>query len=131
MNNLILFLFIIIFTYYLIFTNNKESFFVYSAPKRCDTCNYKSKLDCTTCINCGYCYSEGKEPQCVFGNSDGPSFNNDCIKWQYGDNIISKSTDPYYYPISYYNYKTSSYRHYYGKNTGRRKNHHNNWTYEL
>jgi hypothetical protein len=68
----------------------------FSGLSYCDDCGYRSRWECSDCIDCGYCISEYGDGECVSGNEDGPFFRSDCAIWEYG-----KPYDPSPYPNFY------------------------------
>ena len=47
----------------------------------CPNCGKRNKMDCFQCSECVWCITPGGYGECVPGNSNGPYFRKDCVKW--------------------------------------------------
>jgi len=67
----------------------------------CYTCSNKNYNDCLSCFNCGYCFDEFGNRQCIGGDYRGPYNFEKCGIWKSGKSKcnIWKSGDPYSYMI--------------------------------
>jgi len=86
MNNLTIYLivFVIACTGYIFLKVNMKEGFSYNPimKPKCLDCYYKNTNECNSCKNCGIC-KRGKFASCVPGNSNGPTFNEDCQEYVY------------------------------------------------
>ena len=98
---------------------NQIEYFNIRDMRVCNGCSYRNKYDCKTCTNCGYCIDQYGNGKCVSGDNYGPYFNSDCFDWTNFDNLTIENPQ-----TSYYINQIPNYRRYYGKNQGRRSNHH-------
>lgn len=49
----------------------------------CSSCESKSSYGCKSCLNCGLCYDNYGNIDCVSGSKFGPYFRKDCAAWKY------------------------------------------------
>ena len=113
---MLIYLIIVLIIIYLIYNSNVEYFNI-SDMNICNDCSYKSKLECLSCDNCGYCIDEYDNERCVSGDNNGPYFDK-CYSWNNSENMIIEQ--PF---TSHYTYSEPNYRRYYGNNQGRRIRH--------
>lgn len=64
---------------YLKFKSTIEGFI----PSDCPNCGQRSRLQCSDCDSCGWCYTPNGYGECVPGNARGPFFRQDCLGWEY------------------------------------------------
>lgn len=67
----------------------------------CSACGHKSRKNCSTCANCGICYTPNGSADCTPGDRKGPYFRRDCTAWEYGRNYDPRSYGRYYFPKYY------------------------------
>ena len=106
LNNVSFLLWFVIIVVMLIFTpsecrtlaedQKKEGFYTYPGyyKKYCSDCHHRSLYACGKCTNCGNCQDVNGYSECVPGDSSGPYFREDCVRWNYGSN-------QYYAPYSH------------------------------
>ncbi len=49
----------------------------------CNDCGRKDRLNCSQCLNCGYCVTATGNTECTAGDYMGPYFRDDCLFWEY------------------------------------------------
>jgi hypothetical protein len=65
----------------------------------CSSCGTKSRANCSSCTNCGYCITSDGRGECTPGDSQGPYFREDCAVWRYGE-LYYNPPNTTIYPIN-------------------------------
>jgi hypothetical protein len=97
-------------------TNNSYLPVIQSVPivgsigQYCTSCGDRSRFECNSCSNCGYCvnYNSGSS-QCVSGDQNGPYFRSDCDVYEYSNPWINYLQSMYIFPVAYPNYNSYPY----------------------
>ena len=89
---------------------------IYPIRRYCTSCGYNSRQSCSSCINCGFCINSDGKGECISGDSDGPTFREDCLFWEYNVRQYPKYG---FYPYNrkWINYKYRGYDPYWYSNS--------------
>jgi hypothetical protein len=87
-----------------------------NSTRYCNNCGDLSPQTCKNCVNCGTCYDNYGQAECVAGDKKGPYFRADCSAWSHGKNNLNIVDQPNFYLNTPYYYNPYLYNPYYDVN---------------